>query len=105
MAVVSYTHAVATKLQEWAAVASQIGLRAEFAAAVREMRDRLRTNPEAWGDPIKDLPGARLTVYHRYGPLVIVKYAVHFNGTPVFVTDVVLTPGTDLWYAAPPPSP
>src|SRR5262245_19248647 len=99
MATVSYSNVVITKLQAWAARASWIGQSAELAAAFQEMEDRLHADPEGWGEPIKDLPGLHLTVYHRYGPLLTVKYAVHINGSPVFVTDVFLKPGTDLYYA------
>lgn len=100
MADVSYSEVVTSKLQAWAAAASRVGRRADLAAAIREMDDQLRADPETWGDPIKDLPGLRLTVYHRHGPLLIVKYAVHIDGSPVFVTNVFLRPGTDLYYAA-----
>jgi hypothetical protein len=99
MAVVSYPHAVRERLRRWAAVASRIGMRVEYAAALREMEDRLRTDPEAWGDPVKDFKGLRLTVYHRYGRVLRVKYAVHIDGTPVFVLDVSPTPDTPLDYA------
>lgn len=100
MATVSYAHVVREKLRDGTAVAARIGSRGELAAAVREMDDRLRTDPEAWGDPVKDLRALRLAVYHRYGRLLTVKYAVHIDGTPVFVQNVFLTPGTDLYYAA-----
>ncbi len=100
MAVVSYSGVATAKLRAWAAVALQIGWKDAYAAALREMDDHLRTDPEAWGDPIKDYQVLRLTVYHRYGPILTVKYAVHIDGTPVFVQNVFLTPGTALHSAA-----
>jgi hypothetical protein len=99
MAAVSYRDPVPAKLREWAEVARRIGWGARFAAAMREMDERLRRDPESWDDPVQDLRHARLTVYYRYGPLLIVQYAVHVGGTPVFVTDVNLTPETLLDYA------
>jgi hypothetical protein len=100
MATVSYAHAVREKLREWVPVAVRIGMRDEFVAAVREMDDRLRSDPESWGDPVRDYRSLHLTRYYRYGPLLTVDYAVHIDGTPVFVVDVHLTPGTPLYDAA-----
>src|SRR4051812_40663025 len=100
MATVNYSHMTFTKLQRWGALAVRIGMGPAFTAAVREMDSRLRTDPESWGDPIKDYHGLKLTQYLRYGPLLTVDYAVHIDGTPVFVVDVHLTPGTDLRRAA-----
>jgi hypothetical protein len=100
MATVSYAHSVGEKLRVWAGVAVLIGLQAEFTAALAEMDERLRTDPEAWGDPLRDYRGLHLTAYRRYGPVLIVNYAVHIDGTPVFVLDVQLTPDSPLYYAA-----
>jgi hypothetical protein len=99
MAAVSYSHVVREKLLAWAVVAVRIRVRDEFTAALAEMDDRLRTDPESWGDPLYDYRGLHLTVYRRYGPILLVNYAVHIDGTPVFVSDVQLRPGTPLDYA------
>src|SRR3954449_2471357 len=100
MATVSYAHVVREKLRDWAQVAARIGWRDAFNTAVQEMDDRLRTDPEAWGDPIRDYRGMKLTRYLHYGPILTVDYAVHIDGTPVFVLNVRLTPGTLLRDAA-----
>jgi hypothetical protein len=100
MASPSYPHAVLNKLRTWGHLAIRLGLYAEFMRALREVEERLSADPEAWGDPQRDLRHLHLTVYHRYGPLLIVKYAVHIDGSPVFVLDVLLTPGTPLDYAS-----
>lgn len=101
MATVSYAHAVMAKLRNWGEVASRIGEGETFRAVLAEMDERLRTDPEAWGDPVRDYQALRLTQYHRYGPVLIVTYAVHIDGSPVFVLGVNLTPGTRLYYASP----
>jgi hypothetical protein len=88
------------KLRDWGAIAVRIGMRDQFVAALAEMDQRLRTDPEAWGDPVRDYRGLHLTQYFRYGPLLIVDYAVHIDGTPVFVLDVYLRPGSALEQAA-----
>lgn len=94
MASGSYPPAVLAKLRRWGDVAVRVGLREPFLAAVRELDARLRSDPEAWGDPLWDYRDLRLTFYRRYGPVVIVNYTVHIDGTPVFVRDVRLTPGS-----------
>jgi hypothetical protein len=96
MASVVYPPAVLAKLGAWGELAWRRGLRESFAAAVREMDDRLGRDPEAWGDPLWDYRGLRLTFYQRYGPVLVVRYAVHIDGTPVFVRQVLLTPGSPL---------
>lgn len=104
MAPFSFAHVVREKLQAWAPIAARLGLWDEFTEAVREMDDRLRSDPEAWGDPVRDYRGLHLTQYYRYGPLLTVDYAVHVDGTPVFVLNVEPTPGTPLYRAVQPPS-
>jgi hypothetical protein len=100
MATVSYAHVAIAKLRGWGPIAVRIGMREEFVAAVAEMDQRLQADPEAWGDPVRDYQGLSLTQYFRYGQLLIVDYAVHIDGTPVFVLDVHLRPGTALEVAA-----
>ncbi|MBA4064580.1 MAG: hypothetical protein C0501_12880 [Isosphaera sp.] len=76
MAVVVYPAALYPQLRAWGEVAIGLGLGAAFTRALREMDGRLRAGPEAWGDPLWDVRGLRLTVYHRYGPVLVVRYAV-----------------------------
>lgn len=94
MASVSYPPEVLAELRAWGTFAARIGLRDEFLTALREMEQQLRGAPEAWGDPLWDYHGLRLTFYQRYGSVLIVRYAVHIDGTPVFVRQVLLTPGS-----------
>jgi hypothetical protein len=96
MASVSYPPQVLAKLRRWGEIAVRAGLRDAFVAALRQMEERLREDPEAWGDPLWDYHALRLTFYLRYGPVLIVHYTVHIDGTPVFVRDVRLTPGSQL---------
>ena len=104
MATVSCSHKAMTKLRAWGEVATRIGLRDAFEAAVRDMYDRLRADPESWGDPVRDYRGLHLAQYYHYGPLLFVDYAVHIDGTPVFVLDIEPTPDTPLYRAVQPPS-
>jgi hypothetical protein len=88
------------KLRDWAVIAVRIGMREAFVVALAELDARLRTDPESWGDPVRDYRGLHLTQYYHYGRILTVDYAVHIDGTPVFVIDVHLTPGTPLDLAA-----
>jgi hypothetical protein len=99
MAAVSYRGVAIDQLEVLAVVAARIGLTAEFAAAFQEITDRLRADPEGWGDPVRDLPGLHLTYYIHYGPILTVDYAVHIDGSPVFVMNVQPRRDTPLDFA------
>jgi hypothetical protein len=96
MASVAYPHDVMAKLLAWGELAVRLGRRDTFTAALREMDERLRTDPESWGDPQNEFRSLHLTLYRRYGPVLIVYYPVHVDGSPVFVQDVQLTPNSPL---------
>lgn len=64
------------------------------------MDGRLRHGPRGWGDPLRDLPGMDVTVFRRYGPVLMVFYAVHRARPVVLVQRVYLTPGSPLADAA-----
>jgi len=96
MALVSYTAKVRNKLRAWAVLSDRVGMLTELISAIEEMDERLKNDPEAWGDPVHDYHGAQLTQYYRYGRILFVDYTVHIDGTPVFVVNVELTPGTAL---------
>jgi hypothetical protein len=96
MATVSYPPAVMEKLRRWGNIAVRTGLRVPFVAALREMADCLQSQPESWGDPLKDYRALKLTYYRHYGPILVVHYAVHIDGSPVLVWDVELTPNSQL---------
>lgn len=100
MATVTYPDKAFEKLHRWGILAVTLGMGEVFSAAVKDMDDHLRTDPESWGDPIRNYHGLKLTQYIRYGRMLTVDYAVHIDGTPVFVMDVHLTPGSDLRAAA-----
>jgi hypothetical protein len=97
MAVVTYAPEIFTRLRDWGEAAARHGLHLQLAAALREMDEQLRSDPESWGDPQWDLRSLRLTCYQRCGPVLLVRYAVHIDGSPVFVREVRLTPGSQLF--------
>lgn len=93
---VSYLAPVHAALKEWKELAVRLGLRAIFAAALKEMEDRLHHDPREWGDPLRDLRGMDATYFRHYGPVLVVTYAVHNVRPVVFVQQVWLTPGSPL---------
>lgn len=94
---VSYLAPVHAALERWKELAVRTGFRGAFADAIREMDERLHHEPRNWGDPLRDLRGMNATLYRRYGPVLIVSYAVHTVRNVVFVQQVWLTPGSPLW--------
>ena len=93
---VSYLAQVRERLTAWKALAIRLGRANEFAAAIREMEDRLHTDPRDWGDPVRELRGMDATFFRRVGPVLIVTYAVHNARPVVFVQQVRLTPGSPM---------
>lgn len=94
MAHVSYRPEVLDKLRTRGRVAVRVGLRDEFLSALREMETRLQSDPELWGDPLWDYRTLRLTLYRRYGPVLMTYYVAHADGLLVLVREVELTPGS-----------
>jgi len=97
MATVSYTAETLATLRVWGEEAERVGLGTQFTAALRQLDQRLRSDPELWGDPLWDYRQLHLTYYQRYGAVFIVRYSVHIDGTNVFVHEIRLTPGSPLF--------
>jgi hypothetical protein len=89
----------------WGNLATRTGFRASYADALRELQLQLSTDPRGWGDPVRELHGMAATYYRRYGPVLMVFYAVHNARPVVFVQRVVLTPGSPLADADDDPAP
>jgi hypothetical protein len=83
--VVVYSVEVRTALKALAARARQYGLTQEFRYALRAIDRKLHYQPTEFGDPHFQLAHARLTVYMRVFPPLIVSYAVHKHKPVVFV--------------------
>ncbi len=93
---VSYLASVHVRLNDWKRLAVRLGRQAEFAAALRELEDRLTHDPRNWGDPVRDLHGMDATYFRQIGRVLIVTYAVHNVQPVVFVQQVRLTPGSPM---------
>ena len=91
--VVTFRAGLLDRLRRWAAVAHRFGVGAAFLATLREAERQLRTRAREWGDPVYQLHQLSLTMYVRYTPPLLFRYAVHETQPVVFVQDVVFTPG------------
>jgi hypothetical protein len=71
-------------------IADQRGLRALLLGALREMRERLQSNPREWGDPYKNYPSLNAV---RYGRTILpaqlrVSYSVHDTERIVWISSL-----------------
>jgi hypothetical protein len=88
--------AIREQLKSWGELSTRLYRQSDYLAAVREMNDRLEHDPATWGDPLKSLHGMKANLFRRYGPILMVFYAVHDERLVVLVQRVVLTPGSAL---------
>lgn len=93
---VGYSAAHLEQLRGWGELAKTTGHGASYLAAVREMRERLERDPRQWGDPLRPMAGMKVELFRRYGPVLMVFYAVHTERRVVIVQQIVLTPGSPL---------
>lgn len=90
--VVTFRPGLLDRLRRWAAVAQRFRAGAAFLSVLREAERDLRTRPQEWGDPLYSLRQLSLTVYGRYAPPLLLRYAVHDTQPVVFVQDVAFVP-------------
>jgi len=93
---VGYSAAHLEQLRGWGELAKKTGQGEGYLAAVREMRERLEHDPRGWGDPLRSLPAMKVGLFRKYGPVLMVFYAVHTERRVVIVQQIVLTPGSPL---------
>jgi hypothetical protein len=92
----SYSEAVRLRVVALQEAAVRSGCRAELAAALRTMLDKLVHEPLTWGDIQFEYHAAKLARYQRTGPLIIVLYGVHHASRTVYLQEVKPTPGSAL---------
>lgn len=104
-----YTVSVPQFLRErfrpWLELARRLGMSASYVADLKLLDRQLLYSPATWGDPLWDLPNARLQIRRGMTDHLIVIYGVHFDQPLVFVRDLVLRPGRPMANAedVPPP--
>jgi hypothetical protein len=102
---VGYSAAHLEQLGAWGELARKADQSDSYLAAVKEMRERLEHAPKRWGDPLRSLPAMKVDLFRKYGPVLMVFYAVHAERRVVIVQQIVLTPGSPLANDAADPPP
>lgn len=69
-------------------MATTLGIQDRVGTALRAIEQQLSTDPRGWGDPVRRLPAAHLTVYRRVFDELAVLYAVHDREPYVWLTQV-----------------
>jgi hypothetical protein len=73
-----------------------MGLKKEFAEAVRLVIENLETRPLTWGDPLFHLRNLRLLMFRATQNMLLVSYGVHEEERIVFVRQFRIVPGSPL---------
>jgi hypothetical protein len=87
---------VRRQLRAWANQAADLGLRDQYAEALRTMVARLEADPTAWGDPQYRLRHLDLMVYRGFATFFYATYAVDEVRWIVYVSQVIPVPGRGL---------
>jgi hypothetical protein len=85
------------RFRAWQARANSPEARAALRTAFRHIEDLMRTQPSAWGDPIRDLRHARLSVRRGIHSGMIVEYAVDEARRIVYIAHIRLAPWHPLY--------
>lgn len=84
-------HCSAVVLQAFQALAekaAQAGNRDQFAVTLRAIRDRLRTDPLNFGEPLYRLPALKLSIRACAVPPLVVHFGVHESRPLVIIQHV-----------------
>lgn len=81
---------VRTKIQHLHLLAVQQGRGQQFIAALRHISDRLRREPEQFGEPLFRLPALKAMLFQVIVSPVVVDYVVHQEKLLVFLKGVKL---------------
>lgn len=77
--------------------AAIVGARDRFARAMAEIDSALHTDPRAWGDPVGNLAGMRMTKYRKIHDRLRVICAVHVEKPAVWLVTVEPLRRNPLW--------
>jgi hypothetical protein len=99
---VAFPQPLLDQLRAWADEAKRLGVGAEFLAALRDIRHRLKTNPHGWGDRLREYPVINAAEMRGMIPKwLLVWYGVHDQARQVVVRQLLPAPGSPL---SPPPT-
>jgi hypothetical protein len=81
-------------LRECQDFANHGGFGPAFLAAVKYIHQQLRTSADTFGEPLFDLPDARLQVRKAVIRPAVVEYGIHYKDPVVFIRSFRLLPPT-----------
>jgi hypothetical protein len=90
---VVFFETVRQQLRTWAEQAARLGMRDQYAQALRSMVAHLETDPAAWGDPLFHLHHLDLLVYRALATFFYAIYSVDERRRIVYVSQVSAPPG------------
>jgi hypothetical protein len=82
---VAYSEAVKNALKDLVERAAREGYGKQILAALKTIDEQLRSNARKFGDPLYNLPKAKLQMMHRLLAPLVVYYAVHLEKPVVIV--------------------
>lgn len=92
----AYSGVIMDRLKSLAASAEELGLAAEFAATLRFITTRLKSDPRGWGNRLYDYHHLGMAHFYNRHSLLIVDYAVHDASRTVHIQNVRPNTGTPL---------
>jgi hypothetical protein len=94
---VAFPQPLLDQLRAWADEAKRLGVGVEFLAVLREIRQRLKTDPKEWGDRLRSYPV--INAFEMRGMIpkwLLVWYGVHEQARQVVVRQLLPAPGSPL---------
>jgi hypothetical protein len=87
---------VLQQFRQWGERARGAGLAEEYTACLRRIHERLSSDPDGWGNPLKNLAGLGMVLYHGADHWLYVQYGVNEAARIVFIEGARLMPNTPL---------
>ncbi len=89
---VDFLSGVAALIRDGQRTADREGFGAEFLAAMSNVYRQLQASADTVGEPLYDLPHARLQVRQAVIRPVVIEFGVHYSAAVVFVRSFRLLP-------------
>lgn len=91
------------QIRQWAMEATRHGFRSEFLTAIREMNERLESDPKGWGDLLREYEMIDAVEMRGLMPKwLLVWYGVHDLARQVVIRHLFPAPGSPLTVPTPP---
>jgi hypothetical protein len=85
------------RIQQMLQRAGELGMQSEFARALADVLEHLKTDPREWGDPLWRLHAAKMTQYAGSIHRLRCEYCVHDRIPTVVITSIFPLAGNPLY--------